>query len=75
MIEVKVSNRRYNIGEVVFRLDGAYVNLMFQDRVDALRKFYRKQEQNMKPFVFGVGLIAWDDVQWDSAGHRVTGNA
>ncbi len=76
MIEVKASNRRYNIGEVVFRDDGTYVTLMFQDRLDALRKFYRKENlESLEPFVFGVGPIQHSDVRWDSAGHRVTGNA
>ena len=68
---------KVSIGDVTFRskTTGKYVMLMGDPRIEALRKFYRREDLgDLQPFVFGPrGDITWDDVYWESAGPRVTG--
>jgi hypothetical protein len=66
---------KYTIGAVLFRdTAGQRVPLLLGDpRVAMLRKFYLKQDLgNFEPYVMGAGVIAWEDVVWESAGARVT---
>jgi hypothetical protein len=66
---------KFTIGAVLFRdTQRQRVPMLLGDpRVAMLRKFYQKHDLgNFEPYVMGVGVIAWDDVVWESAGARVT---
>ncbi|KKM97141.1 hypothetical protein LCGC14_1171100 [marine sediment metagenome] len=74
-------NEVFPIGAVGFKMkDGAIAAdcLMGPPRVDALRKFFRKQPVinstlgELIPFVRGYGTIRHDQVNWSTAGKRVT---
>ncbi len=70
----------FTIGAVTFKMKdcGIHVNLIGPPRVDALRMFCRKQQVmdvtlgELIPFVFGYGTIRHDQVNWATAGKRVT---
>ncbi len=73
-------NKVFSIGAVTFKMkdSGIWADLMGPPRIEALQKFYRKQSVidvtlgELVPFVFGHGPITWDQVNWDTAGARVT---
>lgn len=50
------------------------LDLSGNERVAALRRFYLRQDDPRKQFMFvyGVGIIAWEDVNWGTAGKMVT---
>lgn len=67
----------FTIGSVVFWKDGFPFDLSGQPRIDMMRLAYQKKLPK------GVELrgdwyhhnqkLTWDDVNWDTAGERVTG--
>lgn len=64
---------KFEIGAVVFRRDDKYQILMGTGRVNMLRRFYHQKDLGAyEPFVFGHGTITHDEVNWDTAGKRVT---
>lgn len=73
-------NEMFSIGAVGFMMKGCRIqaDLIGPPRVDALRKFFRKQPVmditlgELIPFVFGYGEIRHDQVNWSTAGKRVT---
>lgn len=73
-------DRTFPIGAVSFKskVSHRWTDLMGPSRVEALRKFYHKRRimdpvhGELEPFVFGYGPIMWDQVNWDTAGARVT---
>ena len=73
-------DRTFPIGAVSFKVkdDGIWADLMGPPRVEALQKLYRKQPVmdatlgELVPYVFGYGPITWDQVNWETAGVRVT---
>ncbi len=75
------STRTFPIGAVSFQMKdcGIWADLTGPPRVEVLQKFYRKQPVidvtlgELVPFVFGHGPITWDQVDWYTAGERVTG--
>lgn len=65
---------KYTCGAVGFRKDGKWVELMGEERIEALRKFYRREDlDGLIPFVTGYGEVKWEKVDWHSCGEKVTG--
>jgi hypothetical protein len=69
--------RKYDIGSVGFAKDGEYQGLMGEERIEFLRRFYRRQRlpAGWKPIKL-VGPrteITWNEVNWGTASERVTG--
>lgn len=80
---VRMSGRaRLTIGDVTFMRRSAEdeiveARLYGDERVRALRAFYRREELGdlvpwALPALGGQGAVKWEDVRWDTAGPRVT---
>ena len=69
MKTAKAITRQFSIGDVQ-----AMKSTTGDERVELLRQFYRgRQLFGARFFVQGVGFIRRDQVNWDTAGERVTG--
>lgn len=65
--------RQFDIGSVVFMLDGKLSGLIGSSRVAALRSFYRGENLGaLQPYVLGHGPVTTAEVNWDTAGDEVT---
>lgn len=66
---------KYDIGSVGFAWEGRYVGVMGNQRIELLRALFRGEplERGCKPVVAdSMRVISRDDINWDTAGPRVT---
>jgi hypothetical protein len=65
--------RKFSCGDVCFRNSDGYVMLMGTSRIDALKKFYNREDMgNLEPFAFGFGTLKHENVNWETCGEEIT---
>ena len=68
---------KFGIGDVVFAKNGKYEPIMGAQRIALLRMAYQRQDLGEYTMIVlnPQRKICWEDVNWKTAGIRVTENA